>query len=86
MSAPEGSDKLWRIASGSGEIRVALKDGPKPAIDVRWFTLGGGPAAVPMPSPQGLAFPIEEAGDVIEAIKAAELASRRQRLGARHDA
>jgi hypothetical protein len=86
MSAQRRNDTSWRIASGSGEIRVVLKDGAMPAIDVRWFTLGGGPAAVPMPSPHGLAFQVEDAGDVIEAIKAAELASRRQRLGARHDA
>jgi len=81
MSARGGTDNVWRIASGSAEIRVALKDGPKPAIDVRWFTLGGGPAAVPMPSKDGLAFSVEDAGDVIEAIKAAEMASWLLRLG-----
>jgi hypothetical protein len=72
---------VFKVAIGAGEIRVSCRPGPTPLIELRWFTPGAGPAAVLMPSREGLTFPVEDTAEVIEAIKAAELQHRRARLG-----
>ena len=76
-AAPE----VFKVAIGQGEVRVSVKPGAKALVELRWFTPGGGPAAVLMPSRDGLAFPVEDAAEVIDAIKRAEVHCRQNRLG-----
>jgi hypothetical protein len=46
------------------------------AIDIRIFTLGGGPARVPMPTPQGFTVSVSMLPDLIKALQAAETTAR----------
>jgi hypothetical protein len=77
---PDAGSQSLRVAIGAAELRVTGRPAPKPTIEVRWWTLGGGPAAVMMPS-NGITFPAEDAAEVIAAIKSAELRLRQARLG-----
>jgi hypothetical protein len=84
MTAPKTSGEsltVSKTAIGSGELRVLLYPGANPKVDLRWFEPGGGPAAVPMPTKDGIAIPLEDIGDIIEGLKQAELRFRRDRIG-----
>ncbi len=84
MTAPKAighSVAVSMVSIGSGELRILLYPGANPKVDLRWFEPGGGPAAVPMPTRDGIAIPIEDIGDVIDGLKQAELRFRRDRMG-----
>lgn len=82
MSSPRTTGPattVAKIAVGAGELRVQIYTAAH-AVDLRWFEPGGGPAAVQMPTKTGVTFPLSDLGEVIAALKKAELIGRAHML------